>query len=235
MSFEVFEALVAYAIDSAGDKSLPAFQDQFSNLLKQLQEKEWEDIHWLGSFCEYLDIDREDLPDAIREFVDFYENYEFDELIKESIEIRNDILLEDVEMPTFPIRNITATFTIEWLDGKAVDYVCRPFGLATPTSVQAIANLAKIFTDELIQSLLYPGPDAIYASTAKKFDKDVFVSLMKDLYSLLEEKDIKDRDMCLNIFRRIYHRFYFDNQANPGLNERLEFYAGSGGFESASD
>lgn len=227
--FPFFEFLVHYVLDHVKDDSLVEFQKALSRCVEDLKTKDWETIPWLNQFVPYLELDEEDeLPQMIADFLESAEEDSLEYLISEGTEIRLEAMIDQARTPRIPIENIVTTYTIEWEDGKTVDYVCKAFGVEKPFTIPFIHELTKTFGDQLMESFVYPGPDSIHATVAKPFDIGLFKKLMGVLYDHIEKNEPENYDQGMLIINRIYHRF-LDFAATAGTG-KIEFLEDTGGF-----
>lgn len=229
MFFPFLESLVHYILDNVKNDSVEEFQACLLRCVNDLKSKEWEDIHWLNQFAPYLELDEpEELPQMIAEFLESAEDDSLESIVDEATEIRLEHKLENSKVPRVPIENVVTTYTVEWEDGKTVDYVCKAFGAEKPITIPFIRQLTKTFSDQLMESLMYPGPDNIHETVAKNFDVAVFKKMMGVLYEYVENGDPEQYDQGMMIINRLYHRFLdFASHVNSG---NIEFLNDEGGF-----
>lgn len=227
----LFVALVAYALKTGDDVALPTFQRRILGLLKDLRVNEWEDIPWIEEFTKTIEVDKENLPEIIAEFLEMVHEFSDEELAVEASEIRLGFLINSVSDPDEPVKHVQCTYTILWEDGKLVDYICKPFGLEGPLSIESIAKLSEIFMDQFVESCVHPGLDLFHNKSAKKLSDEKLKELIGVMHDYVNALDASLRSSYTDVINRIQHRLSSSHEFEPPSVNPVNFLNGDGGFQ----
>lgn len=224
-------ALVSFAVTSANSGSLVEFQSRILALMKELKENEWNSILWVDDFLQYLEVDKEDLPEVIHEFLGLFKEYSMEELVAEASDIRMGFFIESAPKFDNSIKTVQCTYTIQWKDGSLLDYICKPYGLQGDLQVGDMAKLGSVFLDQFLESSIQPGLDHFHTHSARTLDDKKLEELIGVMHSYVNAMPASDRSAYKNVIDRVEHRLLQRFEFEPPALDGLTYLNGKGGFK----
>lgn len=233
----VYVALVAFALKTAKTTASHHFEERFMDLLDDVREAgmQWDDLPWYDDFIATISLDEAQVSEM---FMDFHENldkYGIQDLLFDANEIRQELMVEAAPPFKTEVSKFMCTFTIEWVDGTTVDYVCRPFGTARSLDLDMLNRLTHLFTGQFLESMLHPSLDVFHDQSARPFPQDKFEELIGVLHEYISKMDNSERGPYSDVVKRLEHRFKVDPEIKPPPNEDLVVLQNGGGFKAPED
>jgi len=233
----IYVALVAFALKTARSTDQASFEERFLELFEEVREAgmEWAELSW---YDEFLDTISADAPLLSEMFEDFYENLEkhdIRDLLYDANEIRHDLMIEAAPPFKSDVSKFMCTYTIEWVDGTTVDYICRPFGTPRVLNLDLLNRLTNLFTGQFLESMLHPGMDVFHDQSARPFSQDKFEELLGVLHEYISKIDNSKRKPYSDVVKRLEHRFKLDPEIKPPPDEDLVILQNGGGFKAPKE
>jgi len=232
----LFAGLVSFVVrNHVKDKEFSTFQSELRERLEELHLADSaEDIAWYDELEEYWLTVLE--PDAIDEYIDDFLNmvHTVDpyHLMTIATKLRNDILLESLPELTYRLVSFRALYSFRWEDGLQVDYSCRPT-IRSPNMVftpELIDTLTGIFNQQLVETLLVPGLDALHDQVGKPFKQKNLDELVGVMEAYVNNKPASERDAYGQIIFRIKQQLSNEPEMKEEKEVDIEWMENGGGF-----
>lgn len=237
MISQLFVGFIAYAIEQLGDYELHVFQAEMNSLIAELKEKESSLISWYSDLKEYWlsQIDEDEVEEGEEKFLDFVKSLDSEKLIELSVDIRNDLMLEDVSNLTYGVDSFTGIFIVKWTDGMQLEIKCNPI-LSDEAKKELEFDSGKIdevltaFKQQIVELIIHPGFDSMHDQSATPFPKDKYSELYSLLVQHVESKDSSERGDYEYILKRFRHFFEDDDIDFDNDDNDLKWLNNGGGF-----
>jgi len=235
MQNPLFTGLVVYALNSAESSAVEHFQPRLLHLLKDLKiTSDWEELPWYeGAMKSWSQIPPEVFIDLLSGFREAMVQADLNQLLALGTAVRLELMVSNAQPTEHKVVNVFATYTVQWEDGRQVEYNCRPHNIAVERiEVPILAKLSRMFSEHFIEAMCErPGLDSYYANVAKPFDEDAFLELMQFLTDHVEKMPEEQQADYQNIIVRMTHQFGPAPDLSPTETKPIEPIEGGGGFQ----
>lgn len=212
MIHPLFTGFVAFVMQELPDYALENFQNSMLKRLTAFQESETPQLlDWYEDLESYW---REHLTDEVIDedleaFNVLLSAIDIEELMQLSLIIRRDLSAEDLPDLVNTVKAFSATYTLEWEDGRRLEYNCKPISLQEKLRFETpmLLDLALVFDRQIAETLISPGPDTLYEQAARPYDVAKYDELMNVLQNYIAQKPGGDRDPYIDVLARVMHQF----------------------------
>lgn len=231
----LFSGFVAFVIRNADNQQVSTFQSNIRESLEELEmAEEVESVEWYDELHEYwlTVLDEDTVEEYLQDFVTLVRTAGAYQLMLIATNMRNEIVLESQPDLTYRLAEFKALYTFQWEDGLQIAYSCNPTMRSSGATFdpELINTLTGIFNQQLTETLISPGLDALHDQIAKPFDQNSFRELLGLMENHANKKPAAEREAFENIIFRIKQAFSFNTIVCPDKEVKVEWLSNGGGF-----